>query len=757
MSVRPVVFLAALALAGCAAAPEAAKIAGDNAGFSAEIRRTAYGVPHIKANDIGGIGYGFGYASAEDNICEIQDRMLTVSAKRAKYLGAGTNDANILSDLYHQRIYQQGEIEQLLAGPASSPDTPSADARRLVGGYVAGVNRYLRETGVANISDPRCKGQPWVREITELDFWRHMFVGQTIDSFHAPVASAAPPGVQHALAEDPFEETDLGSNAYGLGREVTKGGRGMLLGNPHYPWDGPNRFYRAHFTIPGKLNVAGVSYVGMPLIRMGHTDSIAWSNTVSTARRYGYFELTLDPSDPTKYLYEGKPVAMKRTDLTVEVKDSAPVTRTLYSTQYGPVVSSKTFPWEKTRAFALRSPRVGLRDVDQYMAVWQAKDVRDLRKVLGRYQAYRFNTTAVDAGGEALYGDLGLIPNVTPELAEACSISDLAKEQWKKERIPVLDGSRAVCNWKTDASATQAGMFGPDASPHLFRTDYVTQSNDSYWLTNPNQPMTGYSPIWGDEATARSLRTRLGLDQVAKRVAGTDGLAGRKFDLAALQQVMYGNRHLGGELVRDDLVAMCRNSEKAKLGPACDALSKWDLKVDLDSRGAHLFHLFAENGGLKYKVPFNPADPVHTPNTLDASNPEVMAALEKAVDTLNDLRIPLDAKLGDVQRETRGSERIPIHGGAGPEGVFNVITVENLEPELGWTSIRHGASWIMTVEFTDKGPISQGILTYSESTNPASPHWSDQTRLYSAKGWDDLRFTEEAVEAGTVNRKTIIE
>ena len=80
----------------------------------------------------------------------------------------------------------------------------------------------------------------------------------------------------------------------------------MVLGNPHYPWEGPNRFYRTHFIIPGKLNIVGVSYIGMPLIRMGHTETVAWSNTVSTARRFGYYELTLDPADPTKYIYEGK-------------------------------------------------------------------------------------------------------------------------------------------------------------------------------------------------------------------------------------------------------------------------------------------------------------------------------------------------------------------------------------------------------------------------------------------------------------------
>jgi len=84
-----------------------------------------------------------------------------------------------------------------------------------------------------------------------------------------------------------------------------------------------------------------------------------------------------------------------------------------------------------------------------------------------------------------------------------------------------------------------------------------------------------------------------------------------------------------------------------------------------------------------------------------------------------------------------------------------VITVEDLKPQLGWTSIRHGASFIMAVEFTKDGPVSEGILSYSQSTNPASAHHSDQTRLYSQKGWDDLRFSPEAARKGTVSVKRI--
>lgn len=750
-----------LAFIGAALLTVAATQATAAPRYDVEIRRTAYGVPHIKARDIAGIGYGFGYASAQDNICEIQDRILTVSANRARYLGAGQADANLQSDLYHQRLNQLGQVEQLLAGPAGAPDTPSAEARSMAQGYVAGVNRYLRDIGGSEaIADPRCKGAAWVRPLNEIDFWRHMFAGQTIEALIPQVASAQPPGTTgpQALAADALEpEAGLGSNAYGLGREVTKGGRGMLLGNPHYPWSGPNRFYRAHFTIPGKLNVVGVSYIGMPLIRMGHTDTLAWSNTVSTARRQGYFELQLDPADPTRYRYEGGWEAMTRMTVTVAVQGASAVTRTFYTTRYGPVVSSQRFPWTAGRAFALRTAPVGLRDVDQYMAVWQSRSVRELGQVLGRYQSYRFNTTAVDAGGETLMGDLGMVPNVSEALARDCSVSDVARDAWSHDRLPVLDGSRAACGWKTDADSTAPGMFGPAASPHIFRTDYVTQSNDSYWLTNPAQPLAGYSRIWGDEVTARSLRTRLGLLQVAGRVAGTDGLDGQKFDLKTLQEIMYGNRHLGGEMARAPLVAACRASGAPKLQPACEVLGRWDLKVNLDSRGAHLFHLFAENGGLKWKVPFDPADPVRTPNTLDVENPAVLGALEKAVDQLSTLRIPLDARLGDVQRDTKGGVMIPIHGGAGGEGVFNVITVADLKPDVGWTRVQHGASWIMTVEFTAKGPVSQGILTYSESTDPNSPHYADQTRLYSKKGWDDLRFTETAVAAGTLSRLRLSE
>ena len=38
----------------------------------------------------------------------------------------------------------------------------------------------------------------------------------------------------------------------------------MLLGNPHFPWQGSERFYQAQLTIPGKLDVSGAQAVRGP-------------------------------------------------------------------------------------------------------------------------------------------------------------------------------------------------------------------------------------------------------------------------------------------------------------------------------------------------------------------------------------------------------------------------------------------------------------------------------------------------------------
>ncbi len=53
----------------------------------------------------------------------------------------------------------------------------------------------------------------------------------------------------------------------------------------------------------------------------------------------------------------------------------------------------------------------------------------------------------------------------------------------------------------------------------------------------------------------------------------------------------------------------------------------------------------------------------------------------------------------------------------------------------------------MAAELTDQGPRGHAILRYSQSENPSSPHFADQTRLYAQERWLPLRFTERAIRA----------
>ena len=210
-----------------------------------------------------------------------------------------------------------------MAQPA--PQGPRPEVRELVTGYVRGYNQFLAEVaaGERTITDPACAGKAWVRTITETEVYRRFYQLALLASSgvahrrHRRRAAAHPRAPRcpatsstdvaaRQLAEE-FKTLAIGSNAVAVGSEGTENGRGVLLGNPHFPWNGSERFWQAHLTIPGTLDVTGGSLLGVPLILIGHNATMAWSHTVSTAFRFTPYELTLVPGSPTTYLYDGRP------------------------------------------------------------------------------------------------------------------------------------------------------------------------------------------------------------------------------------------------------------------------------------------------------------------------------------------------------------------------------------------------------------------------------------------------------------------
>lgn len=752
---RRVTILAALvALAASTGPAMAAEDGGTD--FTALIRYTEDGVPHIKANNYGGVGYGFGYAAATDNICAIADMYVTLDAQRSRFFGPdapgnpAVNDADssLSSDLYFQQVNDSGLVERGMRRPA--PLGPRPEVRDIVRGYVAGYNRFVAE---GRITDPACRGAAWVRPIGEIEVYRQMHALSTIigeGQFTNDITSAQPPtGTNVAAAAIPSDvssrvlaalasKQDMGSNAFAFGKDATTNGRGLLLGNPHYPWQGGRRFWQAQLTVPGKMDVSGAAILGIPIPQIGYNKDVAWSHTVATPVGFSLYKLKL--TAPTTYLVDGRPEAMTPHTVRVQAlgKDGklSTVERTLWSSRYGPIVGSGLglpLTWNKDTAYSIKDANVdNFRGLNMWFEFGLARSTNDIvRSLSANLGSPWVNTIAADRSGHATYADIQAVPNITDELAKKCDTA-LGNDIFQDTGLAVLDGSTTGCAWGNDKDAVAPGLFGPSRLPLLNRGDYVQNANDSAWLANPHQPITGYPRIVGDIGTARNPRTRMAITEVD----------GRKFDRQSIQDMLFSDRGLMGRMTVKDVVAMCRTLPD--VGNACDSLANWDTTFTLQSRGSMLFERFwGRVPRDAWKVPFNPADPVGTPNTLDTARPEVRKAFTDAVAELRAAQIPFDAPLADSQYVTRNGEKISVHGALGQLGVLNVLT-----PlwHNGNTEIVHGSSYIQAVSYNDSPcPDARTLLTYSQSTDPTSPHFADQTKLFSQGKWVRGRFCESDI------------
>jgi len=774
------------------------------------IRYTEYGIPHITASDWGGLGTGYGYAAAKDNICTLADTYLMVNAQRSRYLGPdgrtspGQNQnttTNLNSDLYFQRIKDNGVVERLVAEPA--PDGPEPEVKEAIHGYVQGYNRYLSETGVDNLTDPACRGADWVRPITELDVYRHAhaeIIMGTADPLLDGQVTAVPPGSSAAASRASSVEKKapaktspaktaarirdamaasrsqgMGSNALAVGSKGVSGGTSMLLANPHFPWQGKNRMWQSQLTIPGKVNISGASLLGLPAVNIGHNDDVAWSHTVATVAPFGLFDVQVDPLNPTKYLVDGAWEQMTSQQVAVDVRQKdgslGKVTRTLWSTRYGPITTSilgYPLPWVVS-AHAVRDVNMNnLRALNTWFRLDQAKDVNEVVDTLETTQGVPFfNTVASDRKGNALYADIQAVPNITDEHAASC-LTETGKLLFNQSLplagvppVSILDGKRSACDWPKDPNAVEPGLLDPRKQPRLIRSDYAGNANDSPWLANPEQPLT-YPRIMGGMGSPRSLRTQELILTAQNRINGTDGLPGKGFTPESMGRLLFADNSRAADLALNATVSMCQSvafglilvdGNLVNVSEACPILAAWKSHdFTADSRGSLLFANYwaALQGSqgvekLPWRVPFDPKDPVHTPNSLDSGSSAVRDAFGRTVIALRKAGIPLNAPLSDIQKVTRGSEQVPIHGAFGKLGVLNVIETGQVDGKL---DVVFGSSFIQQVRFTAEGPPeTYSVLAYSQSANPNSPHFTDQTKLFSAGQWVTERFTEEQIAA----------
>jgi acyl-homoserine-lactone acylase len=755
---------AAALLAACATPPQAPLEK------AVTIQRTAYGVPHISAPDLHTLAYGVAYAHAQDNVCQTAQQLVT--ARGARALTFGSQGMARLG----QRMLHNEQIDLFIAAHMDDSalerawSQASPDAQDMMRGYVAGYNRFLADN--AGSLPAACKGQPWVQPMTLAHMRRlneitsvQAGIGALADAMLAaqpPAAKAATAAPVDALQlaaaarELGLVEPPLGSNAWAFGKDSTGTGRGLLLGNPHFPWLGVNRFWQMHLTIPGRFDVMGASTGHGAVVHIGFNKDVAWSHTVSTGKRFTVHELALVPGDPTSYLVDGQPEKMRSRSVAVMTRGADGLvsmkTQTLWTSRWGPLIAAPRLglAWTDSRAYALQDANTGnARGADSWLAFARASTVKELHAAHRNLGVPWVNTIAADRHGNAMYTDVSVVPDVSAEQLAACMPSPQAAALRGQAGIVVLNGSKSACDWKRDSSSPVPGLTPIERMPLAIRTDWVQNSNDSFFYTHPAQRFEGISPMVGDDVVRRG-RTRSSLIEVPELVA-----RGPVTPQAAQAQ-LFANRNLMARVVLPDLLAACASGAGAPTTEAkdgCAVLRGWDRSNNSDARGAHLFREFWQAASAVpgvYRVPFDRAQPVATPAGLkmddSAVADKVWAALAAAVKKVRDAGFALDATLGSVQRPVGTTESIALHGGTEAEGVLNNLG-NQYAPGITKEGLRidYGTSYVQTVTFDERGPLAQAILTYGQSSDPASPHATDQLRLYAAKQWPQLPFHAEDV------------
>ena len=505
-------------------------------------------------------------------------------------------------------------------------------------------------------------------------------------------------------------------------------------------------------------------------MNIGFTDGVAWSHTVSAGKRFTVYTLTLDPADPTTYVYGDETRQMTSQTVSVDVLaddgTTSTVDRTIWFSHYGPVLNFPGVGWSDSTVLTFRDANA---DNDELIAQFEAMNrAGSMDELIAAHESNQgipwVNTVAASADGRIWYADTSSSPN----------LSDAAIAQWEAavseggfakvaldNGVILLDGSDPVNEWVDEAGARDPGLVPFADMPQLERTDFLMNANDPYWFANPDELLERVlagARARRDAAVAahRANATQLDVDTGD---AGPDGL----FSRAELRDSSVGNRVFTAEQLVDEVVARCRIELDEQA--ICDVLANWDRRNDVDSVGAALWRGFllgfdyadVLDAGPLWKNPFDPTDPLGTPNGL-SDDPAVMLNLQAAADQLRAAGFDIDTPLGDIQYAIRGDVRVPLHGGLGIEGVSNVVgpgsndTTSESGPDTSdatdveWP-VANGTSFIYNVEFTADGPVAEALLTYGESGDPTSPFFSDQTELFSAKQWRPILFTEAAIAA----------
>jgi acyl-homoserine-lactone acylase len=679
-----------------------------------EIRRTAYGVPHIRAENLRAAGYAMGFAQTEDHGARIVMGLVRARGELSLHFGRDSLEGDFAARAAQRRA-------------AATWPLLERGTRDVYDGFAAGVNRYVQLHPEAFPA--------WVRPaFTGVDVHAHGLGGAGSPALARLLARLRGEPPRRTPAPDAEGPTEDGSNAWALAPSRTRSGRAILLRNPHLAWSAG--YYEAHVVVPGVLDFYGDFRLGGPLgVVGGFNRHLGFATTNNYPDLDEVYALDEDPARPGHYVFDGASVPLRRETDTVAVPGGIE-TRDRWTTPLGPVVHRGA---GKVYVHRSAAEQYGFRGGEQFIRMMRARSHAEWMAAMRMRARVTSNLTYADAAGNIYYVWNGSVPS-----------------------LPHPSGGDTVAVPARGLADVWTRLVPFDSLPQLLnpRGGYVRNENDPPHLTNLHQPLPASRFPAHFPQPELGLRSQHSLELLHN---------GRRVSLEEVVRMKHSMRMLLADRVKDDLLRAVRaSSPSAEVAEAAGVLERWDNTAAAASRGGVLFEAWwrrylqtaprapgtPESAGhpapaaALFRRPWSAAEPLATPRGL-GDPARAVAAFAWAVDEVRRKHGRTDVAWGTVHRVRHGRVDAPVGGCSGMLGCFRVLAFR--EEADGTRTVTGGDGWVLAVEFGAQ-PRAYSVLAYGESSRPGSPHLDDQAAMFARGEMKRVVFTRADVERATVRR-----
>ncbi len=360
-------------------------------------------------------------------------------------------------------------------------------------------------------------------------------------------------------------------------------------------------------------------------------------------------------------------------------------------------------------AFAIRYGGIGrLEQLDAYYRINKAKTFAEWEGQLSRLAIPSTNFIYADETGTIAYVYNAAIP-ARPEGVQA---------DWRS----ILPGNRSDLIWQGAVDYKTLPRIVNPASGWLYNSN-----NTPFAAAGAGSDLDpqAFAPIMGIELkqTNRSWRAFKLLSEASV------------LDRATLEAIKYDTAYERQGYVARLFDALETMPAEGKLAEARDLLKSWDFTAD--SKGG------ADAIALLMIRDFMSADYNQKPF------PDVAAKLQAAADHLMTHFGRLDPPMSDLLRLRQGELDLPLDGGS---DTLRASTTWDVD-EDGRLSLKHGDSFIMWIEWAPGARVtSRSIQPFgAATTRPASPHYTDQMKLFVDHKLKPVHFWRESISGAMMS------